>query len=177
MRQRLCFVLLILFCGRLSAAAAQECSGSDPVLSRTSLTLKGAHLEQDAVFYGEFELVNFDAKASLTISGYKKDDGFHVSRPEITVQFMDLRGQWQPVFELPAIFERRPDHLIVRPNSKVRFVTLLMKRDIANLSNSDFRIVLQASEPKICIVSNTFRAVPIRKQVDGFVTNSESSPN
>jgi hypothetical protein len=177
--------LYFAFCGialfvshSLAAADNDSCLPLDPLDHRVNLLLRSArieHVENAGVFYGVFEFENQGLATSVSIPGTKEGKTFLVGRPELTVEFKDLRSRWVSLPEAPAIFLLKPDKLIVPPNTNGVFTALLMSQEIANLSASEFRIVLHLSDPLICIVSRSFRAIPVRKPVEGFETNPAPS--
>jgi len=168
------WILMAAFLGQRAVATDLDpCSLPDPSDRRLSLTLKSTSIGEGETFVGIFELENRSVSPAVVLPGIRKGTVFNASQPEITVEFKDLTSNWVPLPTLPGSYGSKPDQLSIRPNTRATFTTYLMSRQIANLSGSDFRLLVRLFNPAFCIVSSPFRAIPIRKQVEGF----QSSPS
>jgi len=163
--------MLVLLVGQSAFAADKDpCASPDPFDRSISLVLKSARVQGDA-FYGVFELENRNLSSPIALSGSKSAEGFRIGHPEVTVEFKDLVSNWVPLPALPGTFSK-PDQLAIQPNSKNTFTVFLMSRETANLSASDFRLLVRSFSPRLCVVSTPFRAVPARTPVEGFDSSS-----
>lgn len=162
------FMVMALSLGPVAASHGVDlCSDPDASDPRVRLALKGTQII-DGVYVGEFEIQNIGVTEPILISGEAGSEAFAVEYPDVSIEFKDLNAHWTALQMVPGTFTQQEGRLEIARNSKARFTTMLMTQEVANLSASDFRILVRAVNPKICIISRPFRAVPLRPQVVGF---------
>ena len=162
-------VLLMVLCCCGSAALAADgdpCAYPEAVHQEFLFQLNRSYVTEQG-FFGVFTLENH-SPLTITVPGHRRNTGFTIGRPETTVQFKDLTGNWEPLLSLPGSFLPRPDRLIIRPGGKETVTIYLMSADTANKSASQFRVLVRLLDPPTCITSVPYVPTPPREPVTGF---------
>lgn len=163
------FLMVMAFAlGRVvTSHAADFCGDPDSGDPRVRLALKSTQV-RDGVYIGEFEIENIGLAEPILIAGEASRGIFAVEYPDVSIEFKDLNARWTALQMVPGTFIQQKGRMEIARDSKARFTTTLMTQEVANLSASEFRILVRAIQPKVCMVSRPFHAVPSRQQVVGF---------
>lgn len=164
-------IFIMLVSKSVLVFASAPCNEEDLLLPKVSLILKSTFEGKKNVFYGTFELENKEITPLLAIPGRRVGHDFFADYPNVSVEFKDLNGKWVRLQNhLPGSFLKSPNQLSINAQSKAIFKTELFPKSMIELSGSDFRLILELVNPSMCIVSNPFRAFPVRIPVRGFET-------
>lgn len=150
------------------AFAANSCNEPDFLRPQFSLMLKSTYLDNRDIFIGKFELKNNDVEPGIIIMGRRDGDDFFLDYPDIAIEFRDLNRKWVRLNHLPGSFLSSPDRLKLKPNSSAEIKVELFPENLVKLDGSDFRLLIEAITPSLCVVSYPFRAFPIRNPVKYF---------
>jgi hypothetical protein len=175
-----CISILLGSCLILGSAHSRSPSAAEPDLCISAygsvsfrLHLKVATRSPSGSFTGQFEIENIrigNARydRDIVLAGHVNHDVFSMDYPQVVPQFMDLNGTWQSFGQLQGSFIEPPDNLRVPLGAKATFVTSLPTDESLALGGTKFRILVEVSDPAVCIPSRPFVVVQKRGPIEGF---------
>ncbi len=122
-------------------------------------------------FYGAFDvrmvLVREEGN-SVSFEGKQQKEGFLVSEPEASFEYLSLNGKWSELTKVPAtyFFEKRDDFEL-KKGRLARIISVLPELQHADKALA-WRLVVSGEGGRGCLMSLPFRAQQKRGPVTGF---------
>lgn len=107
-------------------------------------------------------------KEPVVIEGWRKKDGFHIGRPDVSFEFKDLTGGWNELPGLPGSFTGPPDRLLVSNDKRAEVIATLPPTDTTEKA-IEWRLVLR--DKTGCRKSLPFRMIRKKGPVEGYVSD------
>lgn len=153
--------------GTATAYSDDPCDNADTISHEARVVIQGSALDKDSFLVGTFQLQNLSKKRNFVIRGTPDASAstFHIMRPDISVEYLDLLNRWQRMLELPGSFYGKRESHVASPGKSIVFTTWLFSADIASKNAREFRLLIRTQDPSLCLVSVPFRGFPLRPKV------------
>ena len=165
---RLFAVVLSIFTMESAIAQSQDpCDRIDSTSNEVRVTLKNAALENKFYFIGTFQIQNLSKDQSITIRGLsdEKSNTFRIKSPDISIEYLDLLNRWERMIELPGSYYGVREKRVIPPGKSILVDVPLFSNDAASKNAREFRLLIRAQSPTICLISLPFRGYPPRPTV------------